>query len=318
MKERRKAFMLGIVALGLLVLGPAGAQEPSPKHPMPGPMQHRLPESLPEGKARTQQEAGAAANAEKMAPPSVLWIEREYVKTGSREAHRKIVQDILATFRRANWNFQVLGMTAELGEENEEVYLIAFDSFGAIDSFTDQFQSSAAESAELQKLARDERALHASKQSMLAVYRPDLSYRPDVSSVALARMMVMSQSQVRFGEVGSYEDDLKFLISSFEKGNITSHWFTYQVVAGAAPQTFVRIEPMKAFGDWDTFGQQLSSLRSAIGEAGMQRLNELLKGNTVQASGAMETPLVRVYALDPTQSNVSDGFAALAPQFWRP
>jgi hypothetical protein len=265
-------------------------------------------------------DAGDAAKApDASAPPPILWIEREVVKSGGMEAHTEAVRKVLATYEKGKLPIAAIALSTAIGDENEMVYLVAFDSFHAIDDLEAQFGKAPPDIIQdLVQHEQEESAQHASKRTMVAVYRPDLSYRPDATVMARATVVSTFQHIVHFGHEKEYSEEVSFLTGALEKAGVDWHWFTYQVVSGAPTGTYIRIQPMKSMGDWDAHGQQVAALSASLDDAGRERMWKLWGSTILQAGGDEETPISRLYAIRPDQSHVSDGFAALNPQFWRP
>lgn len=260
-----------------------------------------------------------AAKPDAGAPPPILWIEREVVKPGGMEAHTEAVRKVLATYEKGKLPIAAIALSTAIGDENEMVYLVAFDSFHAIDDLEAQFGKAPPDIIqELVQREQEESSQHASKRTMVAVYRPDLSYRPDVAAMAQATIVSTFQHIVHFGHEKEYAEEVNFLAGALDKAGVDWHWFTYQVVSGAPTGTYIRIQPMKSIGDWDAHGQQVAALSATLDDAGRERMWKLWGNTILQAGGSEETPVSRLYAIRPDQSHVSDGFAALNPQFWRP
>lgn len=300
----RRRFILLFAIAGLVLAGSQIilAQEQQEQRPMPAPAQKMKP--MP---------------AESNGPPPVLYIESERVQPGKIREHTKVVTDVIHIYDREKWPLDALGMSGITAPEGEAIFLVAFDSFGAIDKLEEQIgKSSKAALEEIERLESQESALHASKRTMLAVYRPDLSYRPDVNSVAKATYMYTDQRLVRFGHIKEYESDERFVQEAFDKANVNLHWFTYYVVSGAPNGTYIRLAPMASLAEWDAYGAKLKAMTDGLDDAGKERFFQLFKDSTVQAAGDAETPLTRLYVLRPDMSRVSDRFAAQNPDFWRP
>jgi hypothetical protein len=252
-------------------------------------------------------------------PPPVLFIESEQVRPGQEEEHTKVVKGTLHVYEREKWPLQAITMSGVTTLEGEVVFLVALDSFGAIDTLEEHIgKSPRAAIEEFTRLESQESTMHVWKRSMLAIYRPDLSYRPDVAAFAKATLIFSNQHLVRFGHTDEYEGDMHFLADTFSKANADLHWYTYQVVSGAPNGTFIRFEPLRSFADWDAYGQLLHTVMQGLDDAGKKRLGQLFKDSIEQASGNDATPLARLYAVRPDLSSVSDEFAAMNPAFWRP
>lgn len=257
------------------------------------------------------QSAAPATNA--MEAPPVLWIEREVVQPGKMEAHNDVVHKILEKYNQQKVVFRALGAAGILPDQDEVLFLIHFKSFAEIDEFQKQFGQ---QPADFQKsivdLEAQENATHASKQSMAAIFRADLSYRADASAVAKARLLWACQFIVPAGHLPEFESDIHFLSDVYTKAGVDDHYFMYQTVAGAESTTFLVLRPMKSFGDWDNHAPDLAKF---LDEAGKFRLAHIWKDETLSGPG---TSVERLYVLRPDLSQTSDKFASFDPDFWRP
>jgi len=266
-------------------------------------------------KKRTAESQKPAAKEAMPAPP-VLWIERETISNGKMETHNGIVRQILRQYERQHITFRALGMTQELPDANEVMFLIHFDSFSEIDEFAKAFATAPEDFRKtMQSLEAQEDELHAKKQSMLAAFRPDLSYRADSAAVATARMTWMCQFTVPVGHIPEYEADAKFAIAVSEKAKLDQHFLVYQTVAGAESQTFIVLRPLKSFAEWDGAGVAAHKVMASLDEAGKRRLAHIWKDQAVQGPGES---VERLYFLRPDLSQTSDKFALFDPSFWRP
>jgi hypothetical protein len=269
-------------------------------------------------KSATSATDGSASTnrAAAMPAPPVLWIERETIQNGKMETHNSVVRQILRQYERQHVTFRALGMMQELPDSNEVMFLIHFNSFAEIDDFAKSFAASPEDFRKtMQSLEAQEDELHAKKISMVAAFRPDLSYHADAAAVAKARMIWMCQFVVPVGRLPEYEADAKFAINVSEKARLDQHFFVYQTVAGAESQTFIVLRPMKSFADWDEGAAAAQKMMKSLDDAGRKRLAHLWKDLAVQAPGES---VERLYVLRPDLSATSDQFAEFDPGFWHP
>jgi hypothetical protein len=283
------------------------AQQPAQRErpPLPGPARVRTPVS------------GASATALKgMEAPPVLWMEREIVQNGKMREHNEVVRKILDQYEQHHTVFRVLGLTGLLPDSNEVMFLIHFQSFAEIDDFEKQFAAGPSDFVKtIQDLESQESALHASKQSLLAVFRPDLSYRADGGAVARARLVRIDQFIVPLGHVPDYESDVSFLKEAYARADIDEHYFVYQTVAGAESQTMIVLRPLKSMADWDKARETDERIAGVLDAAGKKRLARIWKDTALQGMGQS---VDRLYLLRPDLSQTSDQFAGFDPGFWRP
>jgi hypothetical protein len=274
------------------------------------------PNTFQTRKAAKASDSRRSAPSETMPAPPVLWIERETIAPGKMETHNAVVRQILRQYERQHIAFHALGMTQELPDANEAMFLIQFNSFAEIDDFAKTFATSPEDFRKtMQSLEAQEDELHAKKQSMLAAFRPDLSYHADAAAMAKARMLWMCEFVVPTGRIPEYEADAKFAISISERAKLDQHFLVYQTVAGAESQTFIVLRPLRSFAEWDEGAAAARKIASTLDEAGKKRLAHIWKDQSVQGPGES---VERLYFLRPDLSATPDKFAAFDPTFWHP
>lgn len=311
MREKMKLTLASVVWIAMLLF--SAAHPPTPASACDARI------GAPAGDQKTANvtdtKTAGAGDAAMTAPP-VLWIERETITPGKMETHNAVVRQILRQYERQHITFREIGMTQELPDANEVMFLIDFNSFAEIDDFAKAFAASPEDFRKtMQSLEAQEDELHVKKQSMLASFRPDLSYHADAAAVAKARMMWMCQFVVPTGRIPEYEADAKFAISVSEKAKLDQHFFVYQTVAGAESQTFIVLRPIRSFAEWDEGAAAARKVSGTLDDAGKRRLAHIWKDQSVQGPGES---VERLYFLRPDLSATSDKFAAFDPTFWHP
>jgi hypothetical protein len=145
-------------------------------------------------------------------------------------------------------------------------------------------------------------------KAIVAIYRPDASYRPDqaLKALARARSVHVTIYRVRPGMEGGFATVAGYRRNAFDTMNLDRADMAYQVMAGAPAGTYLLLAPMV-------------SLR--VLDEGIARREVSGRGYDSNASKAMaETILVREQRLlrvEPAMSWVSDEFAAPDLDFWR-
>src|SRR5207249_1814784 len=143
----------------------------------------------------------------------------------------------------------------------------------------------------------------AQSRTLIAVYRPGFSYRPDQAARMLPRTRYFSVTlyRTRPGADGEVSELLRARKDFFDSMNLDRPDIAYQVISGAPSATYLLLAP-------------LTSLRS---------LDELL-GKSVHTEpgrkSASQIELTRsqlLFRVHPRISYVSDEFASDFPEFWR-
>jgi hypothetical protein len=237
-------------------------------------------------------------------------------------AHESAVASYFALFATAKTpGGYRLGLQPVAGDQNGILYLEGFPSFAqmeaddkAIDAAID---ASPAFRSQLNRLDAQTGPLHASQSTMLAVYRPDLSYRPlKMEEVATSRYFNISKTKVNPGRAADYAEWVKQWNRARAKANLDEHSAVFQVITGGAPQTYLVFTATKSLAEWDEFGKNLDARTKAINEAlggDMAAKNHWKMFGEIIASSSTS-----LYAFNPKISRPAPAFAAADMAFWAP
>jgi hypothetical protein len=266
--------------------------------------------------------SGAAVAAqEQSGPPPVLVITQEEIKPGSMGAHEKQAVAYMALFNRASVDSSRLGLVPVSGDENQILYLEPYGSFADFETaekkLQETFAASAALQTELDALDRQTGPMHAAQRRWIAVYRPDLSYRPmGPAVVGKSRYFGVSTVRVKPGRFADYEEYVKQFNRARDKANLDEPSAVFQVITGAPGGTFVTFGASRSLTEWDDFGSKLQARNKAIDDA--------LGGDTVvkqrrqMAEAIFADSRSSLYAFNPKISRPPAEVAAADPDFWNP
>ena len=247
-------------------------------------------------------------------PPNVLFIVREEIRPGKDAAHLEESQRYTNVLRKVKSPYGRIGMNAIAGSEHEVLYVWPFDSFAMFEKMNQDVEkwSTGQYRADFEAIAPGE-DLHVSQRDMLAVLRPDLSYRTPVN-VPEMRYMMIETMRLKPGQDENFMNGARMYIDGLKKGNVDAHFSVFQVIAGAQPGTFLLIEPMKSLAELDKFHERSKALRNALGAEGMKSLDKI-------GSEVFDTGDVVIYAFNPRMSYVQNDFISkdkASPSFWVP
>jgi hypothetical protein len=246
-------------------------------------------------------------------PPKVLYIVREDIKPGLMEAHSKHSASFANIFRLLDTPNYRIALVPVAGSENEVVYLTGADSFAEVEKTlndTDKKMSGAAGStrAELDRLNKEAPLLHAAMRDMLTVYRPELSFNPNVD-IRTMRYFQITTTRVRPGHEAQYVDYVQKIINiARQKAKIDNlHIATYQVISGTAGGTYLLFRPMKSLGELDD--PIAMRVRASMSD-------DTKKDADKAVSDAVMSNDISTYWMTPAMSYVEKDFAAGDPGFW--
>jgi hypothetical protein len=254
--------------------------------------------------------AAAQEAAPSKSPPKVLQIFVESVKPGKSAAHEKVEIGWPAAFRKAKWPTHYLAVTSMSGP-GEAWYITGHESYAAIETDNRNVEQTPALSKELERLSQVDGELLSGTRGLLATYRPDLSYRPDID-IAQMRYFALTIITLKPGYDSAFADVRKVVNAGHDKANMDEHWAMYQVTSGMAGNTYLLFIPMKSLQEADVAQESHGKpYQDALGEAGRQQLRDFTR-NSVATS---ETKL---FAFSSKMSYPSAEWVARDPKFWAP
>lgn len=256
-------------------------------------------------------------------PPPVLRITYEEIKPGSMGAHETSVGSYLSLFERAKVPNYRLGLQSVSGDTSQIVYLEGFESFAALEALDKKqdelIGANAALKAEFDQLQRQTGPLHAAVRTVIAVYRPDLSYRPvKMDGVAKARYFTMNTSRLKPGRGADFGEYVKQLNRAREKGQVDDHIAVFQALSGTPPGTYVTILLNRSLSEVDDFRQGSEARNKAIdealgGESVVRQRADRAEGIFAEGSG-----MSVLYSVNRKLSRPLPQLAAFDADFWTP
>jgi len=265
---------------------------------------------------------GAAIAEEAAGPPPVLVIAKEEIKPGQMGPHEKNAAHFVAIQNKANAGMHRLGLTPVSGDDNVVVYLEGYPSFAAMEKankeFGDALAANAALAAELDQNTAQGAAMHASQKTSLAIFRPDLSFRPSAMDVvAKSRYFSITTTHLNIGRTPDYEAYTKQLNAARDKANAGwIHTAVYQVVSGAPAGTFMTFTLYGSLAEWDEVTAKMSE-RNKVIDAALGG-DDVVKERRKQAGELMADTSSALFAMTPTISRPGPTFVAYDAGFWTP
>jgi hypothetical protein len=243
-------------------------------------------------------------------PPKVMQIFVESVKPGKGAAHEKVEIGWPAAFRKAKWPTHYLAMTSASGP-GEAWFMSAYESFEAIGTDQQNVDQTPALARELERLSQVDGELLSGTRSLLALYRPELSYRPDID-IAQMRYVAVTIVTLKPGYDSAYADVRKLVQAGHDKAKMDEHWAMYQVASGMPGPAYLLMIPMKSLQEMD-LAQEIhgKAYQDALGEAGRQQVRDF-------ARAGIATSETKLFAFSPKMSYPSEELVARDPKFWKP
>ncbi len=255
-----------------------------------------------------------AQTADMNSPPRVLLIVREEIKPGMMPAHNRHSAGYAGIFGKLKTPNHRIAMIPVAGSENEVLYVTAGESFADIEMITKETDKKMAGTngtmgAELARLDKEAPDLHSGMRDMLAVFRPELSYKPGVD-IAAMRYFAITTVRVRPGQDDNYSEYVRTLQNAArDKAKAETHVAAYQVIAGMPGTTYMFFRPMKSLAEYDLrIGPRV---REAMTDDQKKKADKMA-GESVIVS---ETS---IYAFNPSMSYLPKEFTARDSAFWNP
>ena len=251
-----------------------------------------------------------AQEASSQSPPKVLQIFVESVKPGKGAAHEKVEIGWPQAFRKAKWPTRYLAMTS-LSGPGEAWFMSGYESFAALEADQKNIEKAPTLAKELERLSQLDGELLSGTRGVLAVYRPELSYRPDIG-LADMRYFALTIITLKPGYDSAFADVRKLVHAGHDKANMDEHWAMYQVTSGMTGPAYLLLIPMKSLQEADVAQESHGKpYGDALGDAGRKQLRDF--GRT-----AVESTETKLFAFSPKMSYPSDEWVAQDPQFWTP
>jgi len=247
---------------------------------------------------------------EEGAPPALLQIEREEVRPGRSAAHAVNEAAWAAAYTKAQSPVTWLGMTTVSGA-NEAWFLSRHDSFASLEKNQDSTDAAPALAAERDRLSAAEGDMLSRSSTILARYRPAVSYQPVVKLPEM-RYMTVDLVRVKSGRVPEFLDTWRMLVAAHTKAGIDEHWAVFEVESGMPDTTFLFMYPRKSLAEIDAAGPShaAAGFREAVGDGGRRQI-------TGVEQDAIEMSETRHFRLRPGMSALSKEWAA-TDAFWAP
>lgn len=244
-------------------------------------------------------------------PPAILQIEREEVRPGKGAAHAANEAAWAAAYAKANSPVYWLGMTSVSGPV-EAWFLTGHDSFATLEKMDASTEANPALSAERDKLAAVDGDLLTRTSTIIARYRPGLSYQPAVKLPTM-RYMTVDLVRVKAGHVAEFTNGWRMIVDAHKKATVDEHWAVYEVDSGMLDTTFLFLYARKSLAEIDASGPMhaAAGYRDAVGERGRTQMNEM------NQKGVEMTQTMH-FRLRPGMSTLAKEWAEADPYWARP
>jgi len=149
-------------------------------------------------------------------------------------------------------------------------------------------------------------------RTMLALYRPNWSYRPDqaIRMFPRARYFQVSLFRIRPGTESEFGELIRLRRATADVINLDRPDLAYQVISGAPAGTFVFLAPIASLRNFDDGVNPVPVFAEGLANARAK------DGSKIAADTEMSREHV-LFRVEPRISYVSREFADVDPDFWR-
>jgi hypothetical protein len=255
--------------------------------------------------------ASAQEMPDKMGPPKVLVIMREFLKPGkSGSLHEKTESAFVNAMAAAKWPTHYFAADS-LSGPSRSLFFVGYDSFAAWEKDNTATQNNTTLASALDRASIADGDLLTSYESSSYIYRPDFSLRAAVD-IAQMRYFEISRFVVRPGHGKEWEALVKLYTSGYEKAVPNARWATFESMYGVDNGgVYLVFTPLKSLAETDQSIGDSKQFATAMGEEGMKKLEDL-------AASCLLSSQTNLFAFNPKISYPPDEWIKADPAFWKP
>jgi hypothetical protein len=241
-------------------------------------------------------------------PAPVIKIDIETVKEGRTAAHEKVEAEWSATLRKAGAPMHYYALDS-LSGLSQVWFVQPMPSF-AVNEEYGRFNAKEPLRNSVETLDSRDGELRTSSRRMWAVYRPDLSYKPESVNLAKTRFVDVATYRIKLGKDEDLAAGVKAIFAAYAKGNVDMPILGYEVTAGAPSGTFLFAILMDSMKFLDAEPERVKAMKAGMPES---TYDQLMKG-TGDVFVSMEHNLFEV---KPVMSLPSQAVMDADPAFWK-
>ena len=179
-------------------------------------------------------------------PPRILQIEREEVQAGNMPQYETLSAAYADALGRARVAVHRVALNMAFGGDRERVYISGYESMEALERARDDWAQGPLRT-ELETLREKISDILADRQTMVAVYRPELSYRPTDFNYSEIRYVLLNQHLVSASQEASMRMTSRVKWTALNKADVNRHWYVFRTLVGAPTGTAILIEPFRSW-----------------------------------------------------------------------
>ena len=216
----------------------------------------------------------------------------------------------LKPYANAGATVNVIGMTAVTGQP--ETWLVeAHYTFASVEELDQRMSKVAPVRPSNDSSDPSQDDVLAPSRTMLALYRPNWSYRPDqaIRMFPRARYFQVSIFRIRPGTEADFSDLIRLRRATADVINLDRPDMAYQVVSGAPSGTIVFLSPIETLRNFDNGVNSVPVFAEGLAAKAKD-------GSKIAADIEIGREHL-LFRVEPRISYVSSEFADVDPDFWR-
>ena len=242
-----------------------------------------------------------------MPPPPLLLIVREEVKPGRGGPHAVTETAWTRALTKAKSTDHYLGMTSLTGP-SEAWFIMGYPSYADWEAKQHELDKDQVFTKEVEKIAQEDGEHLTGTRTILAAYRKDLSFGPDVE-IGKMRYFRVRTFRVKQGQNKAFEEGVKTALAAYGKSHYPASFAFYEVAAGTGSPTYLVLRPMKSLASLDGMDAADKAFQEALGEEGRKAVPKVF-ADTVNAVDN------QLFSFSPKLSFPGPRTLASDPAFW--
>ncbi len=242
-----------------------------------------------------------------MPPPPLIQIAREELKPGHGAAHAATESSWSRIMRKAKSTDYYLGMSSVTGP-SEAWFLMSYGSYADYEAKQNELDKNPAAKKEIDTISQADGEHLTGVRTILAKYRKELSYGPDVE-IGKMRSFRIRSFRIKQGHWRSFEDGVKAAMAAYKKSEYPASFAFYEVTAGMGSPSYLVLRPLKSLAELDATDAADKAFQEALGEEGQKTMSKVFSEDV----NAVENQL---FSFNPKLSFVGPKTLASDPAFW--
>jgi hypothetical protein len=242
-------------------------------------------------------------------PAKYVWYENAKMNTGKEQVYSKIVAQFRDAAATTAPDVYWIAGSPITGDSDRVTFVTFHDSMASVEKTLAAFDKiDQAISMKNASLSAEAAESDGGSHWVLAEYRDNLSYRPDVVPQANTMWWATTLINLRPGCTDDFNNVVKQVIDLHKKVNDNDHWLTYSIRAGYPEPSVLFVTPMKSLAEEDE--ETPAAAKELFESAPVRQMFNRIEKECIQH---IESTYTKV---DPTMSRPPQSLIAANPDFW--